>query len=193
MFERFTTDARLIVVNSQAHARRLGHDYIGCEHLLLSLAALDGGVGETLRSAGATPQAIDTAIGRLLAGRQWFQGVDREALAAIGVDLDAVREKLQAEFGLPRQTCRSHRWPWRRRRTRTRSRGYIPFTPRAKKCLELSLREALALRHKHIGPEHILLGLTRVKDSAAAVILAKLGVSADALRTETLNRHRKAG
>ncbi len=192
MFERFTTDARLIVVNSQVHARRLGHNYIGCEHLLLSLATLDGEVGETLRGAGATPQAVDAAIQRMV-GPQWFHGVDREALAAIGVDLDVVRERVEAQFGRPAAPCRRRPWLRRRRRNCEPGAGYIQFTPRAKKCLELSLREALALRHKHIGPEHILLGLTGVKDSVAAAILAELGVSTDALRTETLNRHRKAG
>ena len=190
MFERFTTDARLIVVNSQGPARRLGHNYIGCEHLLLSLASLDGAVGETVRSAGATPQSINAAIGTLI-GRRWFEGVDREALAAIGIDIDAVREKVQADFGSPAPVRRSRRW--RRRRCRTNSAGHIPFTPRAKKVLELSLREAIALRHKHIGPEHILLGLTRIKDGVLPEILATLGVSAGALRTETLSRYRKAG
>lgn len=196
MFERFTTEARLIVVNSQGHAQRLGHSYIGCEHLLLSLASLEGDVGEIVRSAGATPQAIEAAIGGII-GPRWFQGLDREALAAIGIDLDAVREKVQAEFGLPDRTRQARgRRPWRRGRRRracTSNSGYIPFTPRSKKCLELSLREAIALRHKYIGPEHILLGLTRIKDGVLPEIFAAIGVSADTLRTETLSRHRKAG
>lgn len=193
MFERFTTDARLIVVNSQGHARRLGHNYIGCEHLLLSLASLDGEVGEVIRRAGATPQDIDATIGRMV-GQAWFQGLDSEALAAIGIDLDAVRAKVEAQFGMPRASCRQRRRPrWQRRRNCSAGTGHIPFTPRAKKCLELSLREAIALRDRHIGPEHIVLGLTRVKDSMALEILSTLGVSSDSLRTEILNRHRKAG
>jgi ATP-dependent Clp protease ATP-binding subunit ClpC len=57
-----------------------------------------------------------------------------------------------------------------------------PFTPRAKKVLELALREALALQHKHIGTEHILLGLVRERDGLAAELLAQRDVSADRVR-----------
>ena len=60
--------------------------------------------------------------------------------------------------------------------------GHIPFTPRAKKVLELALREALALQHKRIGTEHILLGLIRERDGLAAELLAQRDVSADRVR-----------
>lgn len=193
MFERFTDDARAIVVHSQEHARSLGHNYIGCEHLLLSLTALEGELGDIIRSSGARPQVVEAAI-RQLIGQQWFPGVDREALAAIGVDLDVVRERVEEQFGRPQAVCRRRRRLLRRRRRRCDDGpGHIPFTPRAKKCLELSLREAIGLHDKHIGPEHILLGMTRIKDSVAAEILNRLGVPLATLRTATLNCHREAG
>ena len=87
---------------------------------------------------------------------------DAAALRAIGIDLDEVRRHLEETFGegaLERVTWkRGRRW---RKRCDGPSIGHIPFTPRAKKVLELALREALALQHKRIGTEHILLGLIR--------------------------------
>jgi len=61
MFERFTDQARAAVVQAQAQARRLGHNYIGCEHLLLAVAGTDGGAGDALRGLGVTPQAVESA------------------------------------------------------------------------------------------------------------------------------------
>jgi len=193
MFERFTTDARLIVVNSQAHARRLGHNHIGCEHLLLSLASLDDTIGQTIRDAGATPSAVEATIQRLVGGGRLFEGIDRAALAAIGIDLDLVRQQVEAQFGLTQAPARPRRRRWRRRRTCGHEPGRIALTPRAKKLLEISLREALAQRSKHIGTEHVALAMIRMNDSLAGEILSVLGVSPAALRTNILGRHRQAG
>lgn len=106
---------------------------------------------------------------------------DAFALRTIGIDLDVVRATVEETFGpgaLERPRCKS-----RRRRL---ARGYVPFTPRAKKVLELSLREALRLNHQWIGSEHILLGLLREDDSTAMRVLASCGVSADVLRHRVL-------
>lgn len=65
--------------------------------------------------------------------------------------------------------------------------GQIPFTPRAKRVLELSLREALALGHNHIGTEHVLLGLVREEDSVAVRVLASFGADTDVVREEVLH------
>ena len=64
--------------------------------------------------------------------------------------------------------------------------GQIPFTPRAKKVLELALREALSLKHSYIGPEHILLGVVRENDGVAARILLDFGVDAETIRAQTM-------
>jgi hypothetical protein len=231
MFERFTGTARHVVVQAQADARRLGHHYIGCEHLLLAAAAAAGPAGAVLRDQGVTPERIEAAIlhaaGRGQAAGP-LGGIDREALAFLGIDLDVVRDRIEAAFGpdaLTRAvpaTCRGRRPTWgkgplagltRRRRRRRASRsaplpagpsgqrpapagpvpgGHIPFTPRAKKTLELSLREAKALHDTCIGVEHLTLALLTPKDGTVAVILSALGVPAPSLRAAILARYRKA-
>jgi ATP-dependent Clp protease ATP-binding subunit ClpA len=70
--------------------------------------------------------------------------------------------------------------------------GHIPFVPRSKKVLELSLRESLRLRHKHIGSEHLLLGLLNEGEGLAAQILVESGLSLADLRDRTLRALRKA-
>jgi ATP-dependent Clp protease ATP-binding subunit ClpA len=102
MFERFTGEARLIVVRAQDDARRLGHDYIGCEHLLLAAAAADAPAAEVLRAQGVTPERIQAELVRVTgrdAGADPARGVDRDALAAIGIDLDVVQARIEASFG----------------------------------------------------------------------------------------------
>ncbi|MBA2444000.1 MAG: Clp protease [Nocardioidaceae bacterium] len=194
MFERFTTDAREVVVEAQAHARRLGHDYIGCEHLLLALASIEGQIATVLHGLGATPAALEAAVQQLIGTPD--AALDREALAAIGIDLDAVREKVEANFG-PRAlapTLRPRRRWWGRRAAcdATPRYGHIPFTPRAAKCLQTSLGEAVALGHRHIGMEHIALALTTMTDGIAPQLLFATGSSPARLRTAILNRHRQA-
>src|SRR5690625_3895647 len=94
------------------------------------------------------------------------EGVGAKALEALGVSLDAVREQVRDIIGEGNQT----------------PSGHIPFTPRAKKVLELSLREALQLGHNYIGTEHILLGLIREGEGVAAQVLNKLGADLNRVR-----------
>lgn len=192
MFERFTDQARLIVVQAQGHARRLGHGYIGCEHLLLAAAGSEAPAGGALRGLGITPEAIEQIVGSATP-------IDRDALAVIGIDLDVVRERVEATFG-PGALTRT--MPPRRRRRLLRRRrrcyagprtGHIPFTPRAKKCLERSLREAVARHDHYIGVEHLALALAGMTDGIAPRILARLDVSPDLARAAILSRYRRAG
>lgn len=102
MFERFTPDARTVVVHAQEHARRLGHRYIGCEHLLLAVAATRVPAGAVLREHGVTPDHVEEEIVRRIGlggGAGLFSDLDRDALSAIGIDLDAVRARIEASFG----------------------------------------------------------------------------------------------
>ena len=124
MFERFTSHARHVVVLAQEEARRLNHNYIGTEHVLLGL------LGER-------------------------DGVACRVLEAHGMTRDGVRQAVTDLIGPAKKG----------------PKGHIPFTPRAKKTLELSLREALQLGHAYIGTEHILLGLIREGDGVAAQII----------------------
>ena len=231
MFERFTDTARHVVVQAQEAARGLGHGYIGCEHLLLAAAAAGEPAGAVLRGQGVTPERIKEEILRASGPGQTAGpagGLDREALASIGIDLDAVRARIEAAFGPDALTralpaARQRRRPaWgkgplagltRRRRGRRgrgnallpagpfRQRpasaglvpgGHIPFTPRAKKTLALSLREAEALHDNYIGVQHLTLALLRPQDGTVPVILSALGAPAASLRAAILARYRKA-
>jgi ATP-dependent Clp protease ATP-binding subunit ClpC len=135
VFQRFTERARNAVVLAQDEARRLKHNYIGTEHLLLGL----------LRDE-------DSVAGRVLSG--------------LDVDLDETRTEVMRIVG-EGDVVRS---------------GEIPFTPRAKKALELALREALSLGHNYIGTEHVLLALARSDEGVAAQVLAGFGLGRNALR-----------
>ncbi|MGW6156511.1 Clp protease N-terminal domain-containing protein [Streptomyces sp. NPDC055144] len=102
MFERFSPDARTVVVHTQEHARRLGHSYIGPEHLLLALVSMDQPASAVLREHGVTPEGVEEEIVRLAglgAGSRLFGTLNRDALASVGIDIDAVRAKIEESFG----------------------------------------------------------------------------------------------
>jgi ATP-dependent Clp protease ATP-binding subunit ClpA len=126
MFERFTADARNVVVHAQQEARTLRHGRIGTEHVLLGLLAVPTGIAA-------------------------------HALRQLGVGADLVRTEITEMIGVGEEV----------------PAGHVPFSPRAKKVLELSLREALQLNHNYIGTEHILLALEREGNGVAAKILTK--------------------
>ncbi|MDF5754649.1 Clp protease N-terminal domain-containing protein [Spongiactinospora sp. TRM90649] len=171
MFERFTAAARESVTGAQAQARELHHAYIGTEHLLLSLlAARDRPPARVLNELGLDHAGAVAAV-RRLAGSD---DLDAAALGTIGIDLAAVREKVEATFG-PGALDR----PGGRRKGFAR---HIPFTPAAKKALELSLREAIRLKHNHIADGHIMLGLIREDDGMAMRIITEAGISGETLR-----------
>jgi ATP-dependent Clp protease ATP-binding subunit ClpC len=139
VFERFTDRARRVMVLAQDEARRLNHNYIGTEHLLLGMI-----------SEG--------------------EGIAPRALESLDISLEAVR--LQVEEITPPGKAAPE--------------GHVPFTPRAKKVLELSLREALQLGHNYIGTEHMLLGLIREGDGVAAQVLKRLGADSQRVRHEVI-------
>jgi ATP-dependent Clp protease ATP-binding subunit ClpA len=98
------------------------------------------------------------------------EGVAAKALESLGISLDAVRQQVEEIIGQGQQA----------------PSGHIPFTPRAKKVLELSLREAQQLGHNYIGTEHILLGLIREGDGVAAQVLVKLGADLNRVRQQVI-------
>jgi ATP-dependent Clp protease ATP-binding subunit ClpA len=184
MFERFTSEARAVVVAASGHADALQHGWIGTEHLLLGL--LDDPAGRPARLLGPWDVHGDWILAEVerLIGRG-DPGLDAGALATLGIDLDEVRERVERTFGpgalSGRPGCR---------------RGWfgprVPFTPRAKKALELSLREALALGDNFIGAEHVLLGLLREGEGVAAEILRSRGVDGAAVRDGVQRERRGA-
>ena len=137
MFQRFTDQARVVVVQAQEEARRLNNDYIGTEHLLLGLLREDDGLAT-------------------------------QVLGSRGISLAAVRQQVEEIIG----------------RGQRPSPGHMPFTPRAKTVLELSLREADERGHQHVGAGHILLGLLREGAGVAAQILVKLGADLERTRQQ---------
>lgn len=172
MFERFTQPAREAVLRAQEEARRLGHDHIGPEHLLLAVLADDTTAATVLRELGADHDRLEQALATLGSG-------DAEALGTIGIDLDAVRRHAEASFGPGALDG-----PPRRRRgfLRRRAIDHIPFTTGAKESLKDSLRQALALQHTEIGVEHLVLGLLAQDTAPAARTLDRLGVRPAAVR-----------
>jgi ATP-dependent Clp protease ATP-binding subunit ClpA len=189
MFERFTDRARNVVIAARQEARRLGHDCIGTEHLLLGLLREQGIAARTLAHLGVTAEAVEREVVAFVRPGP-FGEADAAALGTIGIDLDEVKRRLEATFGPG-----ALRWRPGRRGLRRGPLpgGHIPFSPRAKKVLELSLREALRLDHNYIGTEHILLGLVREGEGLAALVLTKLGVGLEAVRARVLDALRRAG
>ncbi len=100
------------------------------------------------------------------------EGVAAKSLEALGISLEQVREQVQEIIGQGQQA----------------PTGHIPFTPRAKKVLELSLREALQLGHSYIGTEHLLLGLIREGEGVAAQVLTKLGADTNKVRQQVIQQ-----
>ena len=140
MFNRFTERARRVILLAREEAKRLDHDYLGTEHLLLGL----------IREG---------------------EGVAALALQNMGIDLEQVRQEVEKAVG---------------RGGGSLFLGQIPFTPRAKKVLELAVTEARNLGHNYIGTEHLLLGLIREGEGVAAQILTNLGADLERVREEVV-------
>lgn len=139
MFERFTEKAIKVIMLAQEEARRLGHNFVGTEQILLGL------IGEGT-------------------------GIAAKVLKSLGINLKESRVEVEKVIG--------------------RGSGFvaveIPFTPRAKRVLELSLEEARQLGHSYIGSEHLLLGLLREGEGVAARVLENLGADPSNIRTQVV-------
>jgi len=139
MFERFTEKAIKVIMLAQEEARRLGHNFVGTEQILLGL------IGEGT-------------------------GIAAKVLKSMGVNLKDARVEVEKIIG--------------------RGSGFvaveIPFTPRAKRVLELSLEEARQLGHNYIGTEHLLLGLLREGEGVAARVLENLSLDLSKVRTQVI-------
>jgi ATP-dependent Clp protease ATP-binding subunit ClpA len=190
MFERFAADARETVVGAQEVARERGDDAIDGVHLLLSLARQEGSAGSAaLAAVGVSPteleRQVDAAGGR--------DALDGPALAALGIDLDQVRARTDAAFG-PGALDRAG--DDARGRGRRRGRSHVPFTPEAKKVLELSLREAVHDASRVIDSGHVLAAVARSTGSTAhralAGALTAAGSDDTGLRAALATRHRAA-
>ncbi|MCZ2815005.1 Clp protease N-terminal domain-containing protein [Modestobacter sp. VKM Ac-2984] len=169
MFERFTREARQVVVIAQAQARWLHAEQVEPVHLLLALTTDPGRGGQVLRAAGVDPGSIESALARS------DGALDGDALAAIGIDLDQVRAAAESAFGQGALN----------RGARERS-GHLPFTDGSKRALEESLRHVLRSkvrrRARAIDSGALLAGLLAVDDPVVTRVLRQLGTDADRLR-----------
>jgi ATP-dependent Clp protease ATP-binding subunit ClpA len=216
MFERFTRSARQVVVGAQEEARSLGHDWIGTEHLLLAAVRQSDQPGATtLVRLGVTAGNCRAAVASVVSTQGDALGPeDAEALKAFGIDLDEIRRRAEGAFGdgaldppASDPGSKSRRGlPFGRRQRHDRAddlgvpadtdtsgpSGHIRFTGRAKKAIELSLREAIARKERHIGVEHIVLALLRGNDKISHGMFRQLGVAPGEMRDLVLADLRSA-
>lgn len=185
MFERFTREARDAVVTAQAEARRLGDAHIGTEHLVLALAQApaDTPAPELLASLGVTAADCERHLSRIVGG----EGLDGDAMRAVGIDLDEITRRTEAQFGPGALDADE---PDRGGRRRTR-RTHLPFSQEAKQALELALREALSLQDKEINGTHVLLGTVRAGGLGLRILEAQ-GVSAERIRAAAQDQLRRS-
>merc|ERR1712032_270885 len=139
MFERFTEKAIKVIMLGQEESRRLGHNFVGTEQILLGLIGEGTGIGpKVLRSMGINLKDARVEVEKLVGRGTGFVAVE------------------------------------------------IPFTPRAKRVLELSLEEARQLGHNYIGTEHLLLGILREGEGVATRVLRNLGVDLAKVRSQII-------
>ncbi len=141
MFEKFTDRARKVINLARQEAERLGHEFIGTEHILLGLVKEGSGVAANV-------------------------------LENLDVDLEKIRMEIEKYVSSSGETVHSS--------------SSLPFTPKAKKVLELAMEEARNLEHNYIGTEHLLLGLLREQEGMAAQVLVNLGVKLEDVRAEVM-------
>lgn len=167
MFERFAKEARDAVTGAQGVARSRGDSRITSEHLLLALADEPDSVARhALGSLGVQPAALRAAASAPPGA------LDASALAAIGVDLDAVRAQVEGTFGAGALD-----------RGDVAGRRHIAFAPDAKRALEQALRVAMASKSRRIDTGHLLVGVCLVDDGPGRALLARTGVTTDAARS----------
>ena len=179
MFERFTTDARQAVALAQEEAVALHHGWIGTEHVLLGVLRADGDGARLLAGFGVEAAGVRDDVVRIVGRGE--DDIDPDALATLGIDLDEVRERVERAFGPGALS----------RRGRCRRGGVsmrMPFCRRAKKAIELTLREAISLGERDLRTEHIVLGLLREGDGVAARVLTERGVTLAAAREKVAGR-----
>jgi ATP-dependent Clp protease ATP-binding subunit ClpA len=188
MFERFTTAARQTVAGAKKEADDLGGGLIGTQHLLLALTSPDAGVAhQVLHTAGLDERRVRAETVRLVGTPTRVLGEeDAAALRTIGIDLDSVLARIEESFGPDAMRVPPATPPGEQLRRRARRAGRL--TPRARKAVELALREAIRLHDRHIGTEHLLLGLIREGEGLAARILVDNGIALDDLRSAVLAR-----
>lgn len=200
-----TPAARIVPMRAFEHALRLGHSYYGTEHHLLAMAEADEPAAGVLREHEVTPERVEAQIIRL-AGGGLFGDLDRNALAAVGIDVDAVCANVAASFGADALSRASQaasrrvppvsRWDPRRGGGRAgvhRDGVFLPAGPGCFQLMRAASLEAQARPGRPIGFQHLVLGLLAVDEGLAPAVLSALGASVPALRAAILDRGGQAG
>lgn len=205
MFERFARDARTVVVSSIDLCTALDADEVRPVHLLLALTEEGDGAKDLLAAHGLTADAVSAALGAPRPTSPAPLGDDdAAALRSLGIDLDAIREAVDAQFGegalegaaappadTGQQADPDDGTDPRAGRGRFGLGGRVRFGRGAKKVLELSLREAIRVHSSEIRSEHIALAVLRTDDDAVRMLLATIGVDVRALRADLEGRGRR--
>lgn len=196
MFERFTKESRDLVREVVGIAQESHAPEILPAHLLLAATMPGCSAAATLAAHGIDGTTVRARLGA--APGPVLDETDAEALRTIGIDLDDIRRKVEANFGVGALD----RGAEDERTTSGWSRlfggmelpggGHLRFTPGAKKSLELALRHAIRLTQKEIRPEHIVLGVLSADDSTVIRLLTDLGVKRGALQDDLEERLRRA-
>ena len=184
MFERFSQEARRVVVGAQELVRGMGHDHIGADHLLVAIAAAPGSGGRVLAGLG-----VDVDVLRRAVADQDLH--DADALGSLGIDLDAVRRQAEEAFG-PGALDRRPRRRGLLGRLRRGAPSHLPFDATARGALEASLRETLALGHREITTGHLLLGALADAHGPARRALRAAGVPDGRTDQDDLRRQVRA-
>lgn len=167
MFERFTHDARAVVIDAQAEAIRQQAEHIEPAHLLLALLAKPGLTsGGLLGELGVAPDVLAEELSQARR-RGGISDSDVAALESFGIDVERIVERVEQVHG---ENALAGGHP--RHKRRWFGTEHVPFTNEAKRALEGTLTEALDLGHKHIGTEHLLLALTTMPGPVADVLRA---------------------
>jgi len=176
MFERFTDDARQVVVLASEVARERGDHAIEVVHMFAGLA---GAAETTVIAAGLSRERIEQLWDDVPVDTGVADGLDAEALAGIGIDVEAIRRATDHSFG---------RGPFdriRRRQLRP-SAGHLPFSANLKKAFGLSLTHAVNTPTRDLTPTHLLLGVLDVDDHDLLAVLRAAEVTTDSLRSAAL-------
>ncbi|MET3806461.1 ATP-dependent Clp protease ATP-binding subunit ClpA [Nakamurella sp. UYEF19] len=169
MFERFSHEARTVVVLAQEEARTTREPNIGTHHLLIGLA----GPGDDTASRALRAVGLDAATVRRHHTMSAGRALDGSALAGLGIDLETVRRAAEERFGAGALDAP----PGRRR-----LQGHIPLSFGAKQSLELALRSAVALQSSEISTGHLLLGIIDEGRDRGAGLLRDCGIDLTSLR-----------
>jgi ATP-dependent Clp protease ATP-binding subunit ClpA len=198
-----TEGAREVQMGAFEHARRLGHPYVGFEHTLLALAGADHPAGAALREHGVTPDRVEGQLIRLWGGGL-FGDLDSSALAAVGIDVDAVRARMTETFGPEALGRAGHavrprgfsgsRWDPRRRGPGIHADGvFLPQAPDVLQMMRTAFAERDARHDAQVGVETLALGVLSCTTGLVPQVLAALGVRADVLRTAVAERGGETG